>query len=523
MTSRTSTTKKPGLILLILAIVAAAGIARWCMASGIGVSPDSVIYLSAADSLLAGHGLKPIAFHYSPKIAGGQPLVSFPPTYPLLLSLSGALSIDRLNGARWLHTLLFALNILLLGFAVYLATNGSLLATSWSVLLFLSSPGILEIHMMAWSEPPFILFMLAALILLALHVANPNVLLLVSSALAAGLAMTTRYAGITIVPPMILTVMLLKNKELRVRLKDCLILLGIGTFPLAVWFLRNWMVAGSAANRSFAFHPMKVSDIRMTVTSLLTLWVPFSGNSFLKMILLLLGGALFVSPIVLALKSNAQSEKNMVTNSAIQIFAAVFVITYLLFLYAYNSLMDPAVDLAGRVLSPVFVFGIILGSSVAYRLGRVGKRPKIWWGFLVLGIALISVNAGPAVSFAVDRHADGSGFTSREWADSKSIEYLRTLSPDRTIYSNGVDLIYFLTGRKALRIPAKIDPTGGKSNAEFEHDINAMRNELLQNRAVVIYLNKTSRWYLPSRDELENTYNLPVLIRLSDGVVYGSR
>ena len=49
-----------------------------------------------------------------------------------------------------------------------------------------------------------------------------------------------------------------------------------------------------------------------------------------------------------------------------------------------------------------------------------------------------------------------------------------------------------------------------------------MRNELMQNGALVVYLDKiTWRWYLPSKDELENVYKLPVLVRLEDGVIYG--
>ena len=53
--------------------------------------------------------------------------------------------------------------------------------------------------------------------------------------------------------------------------------------------------------------------------------------------------------------------------------------------------------------------------------------------------------------------------------------------------------------------------------------MNTLRSELMQNRAVVVYLDKiTWRWYLPTKDELENVYQLPVLIRLNDGVIYGT-
>jgi|SRR6266850_4898217 len=109
------------------------------------------------------------------------------------------------------------------------------------------------------------------------------------------------------------------------------------------------------------------------------------------------------------------------------------------------------------------------------------------------------------------------------WTGSESIACLRTLSPERTTYSNGIDAIYFLTKRETQRIPARFDPTGAKTNVDFEREINAMRNDVTQNRAVVVYLDKiTWRWYLPSRDQLENVYKLPVLVRFEDGVVYGN-
>lgn len=507
--------------LLILAAAAGAGIGWWCMSSGVGVSPDSVIYLSAADSLAAGAGLKPIAFHHSPNVPGGERLVVFPPVYPLLLSFSRLLTADQLSGARWLHLLLFAANIFLVGLIVYLATARSALASLVCILLFVSSRRILEIHTMAWSEPPFILFILLAVFLLMRHLATPHYLLLVGASLSAGLAITTRYAGVTILPPMIITIFFLDHGPLKTRIRNCLMILGIGIFPLAVWLLRNKLVADSATNRSLAFHPLKISEFNNIVNALLAFWMPLSGNAFVKIVFLFFGTCLVLIGIVLVVKDRRreQSEK---MNAGTQMFAAVFITTYLLFLCAYNSLMDPAVDLSTRVLSPVYAPGIILVICVAYKLSRLGNPNTLWWGFLVLSSLLISVNAKHAISFAVERHNEGSGYGSRAWAGSKSIEYLQTSSEARTIYSNGIDAIYFLTRREALRIPAKVDATTGKSNSQFAQDINYVRNELLQNRAVVVYLDKiTWRWYLPAKDELTNIHKLPVLIQLDDGTIYG--
>lgn len=510
--------------LFLLAFVLAFCAAGWCMSSGVGVSPDSVIYLSAADRLSAGEGLKPIGFHYSPRVANGKPLVSFPPTYPLLLSLSSIFSADELSGVKWLHAFLFAANAVLVAVIVYTGTGKSALASQCAVLLFLSSPGVLEIHAMAWSEPPFILFTLLAVLLLILHINAPHYSLLIGSALSLSLALTTRYAGITVLPPMILTILILENKPLKRRIRDSLIMVGIGILPLAAWLLHNLVVADSTANRSIAFHLMGFSDIRTLIDSLLVLAAPFVGNFYLKMILFFLVLGLVFSGMALALKDTARREEVTNITAGTQMLAALFVTSYLLFLFAYNSLTNPAVDLGSRVLAPAFVFGIILVISVVHRLSRFLHLTSLWRVFLVLTFALISVNGHYAVSFAVQRHRNGSGFTSRTWADSESIEYAKALSPARTIYSNGVDAIYSRIGREALRIPAKFDPTGGKNNAEFEQDLNLMREDLMQNRAVVLYLDKiTWRWYQPSKDELEHVYKLPVLVRLEDGVVYGTR
>ncbi len=512
---------KNKVLLLALAALVGAGVAWWCMSSGVGASPDSVIYLSAADSFAAGTGLKPIAFHYSPMVPGGEPLVSFPPVYPLLLSLSSIPNANRLGEVRVLHSLLFAANIFLVGLIVYLATARSALTALVGILLFASSARILEIHTMAWSEPPFILFILLAALLLMRHLATPHYLLLVGASLSAGLAITTRYAGLTILPPIIITILFLDVAPLKTRIRRCLIIVGIGIFPLALWLLRNRMLAGSAANRSLAFHPLKRSEFNDMANALVAFWAPFSGSAYLKIVFLFFGACLVLTGIVLAFK-NRRCEQSERINAGMQMFAAVFITTYLLFLCAYNSFMDPAVGLSTRVLSPVYAPAIILVICVAYKLSRSRTRVPLWPGFLVLSFALIAINAKHAVSFAVERHNDGSGYASRAWADSRSIEYLRNSSEVRTIYSNGIDAVYFLTKKEALRIPAKIDPTTGKSNLDFERDINSMRNELLQNRAVLVYLDKiTWRWYLPTKDELNNFYKLPVLIQLDDGTIYG--
>jgi hypothetical protein len=156
-------------------------------------------------------------------------------------------------------------------------------------------------------------------------------------------------------------------------------------------------------------------------------------------------------------------------------------------------------------------------------LSRANKISKLRWGALLFVVALVAGNFFRTISFAVERHRNGSGYTSREWATSESIRYLEGLPESRPVYSNGIDVSHFLAQKEAWRLPAKSDPSNGnKKKAEFEQEMNTLRNQLIQNRAVVVYFDKiTWRWYLPTRDELEHVYALPVLSRLDDGVVFG--
>jgi len=119
---------------------------RW----GIGLSPDSVVYIASARNLLSGKGLS--VSSYTGKFS---PMTHYPPLFSAGLAGLGLIGIDPLDGARWLNALVFAANIILLGLVVYSYTRSFLYSVASSFLMMVSLP-VVQIHLVAWSEPLFI-------------------------------------------------------------------------------------------------------------------------------------------------------------------------------------------------------------------------------------------------------------------------------------------------------------------------------------------------------------------------------
>ena len=499
-------------VLALLSILAA-GIAHWSMASDIAVTPDSVIYLSAADRLVDGKGLTPIGYHFAPSVPSDQSLVIFPPAYPLLLASTRLFTSDRLTGAKYIHSFLFAANVFLLGLIIYVSTR-SILPALCAMGLFQTSFPLLSIYTMARAEPFFIFFLLSTLLGMAFYTRTSWPWLLVACGGMAAGAVLTRYVGVIILLPLVLTVFM-QSGPLRERAKRALLVVGVGLLPLAGLIIRNRLVSGSSTLRSWAFHIIGLAEVRTFVESLMLLITPHALPGPVKLLLLTLAAVGVGYSLWMGVRGPTG-----IANRYIRFFSAVTVATYVIFLAVYNSFANPAVDLGPRVALPVYVFGMIH----VFSLIEWEKQRAVFWCVILSSSVLFLANLRPAAYWVLYRHREGEGFTSRAWRDSETVKFLKALPAVIPISSNAADACYLFTNREVSRLPAKYDPTSARVNADFPAQMEALRNELNNNRAVVIYFDRINwRWYLPTRNELEETYKLPVVTRFADGVVYGAQ
>ena len=234
--------------------------------SGIGISPDSVSYLSAANNIRSNLSFTDF---------NNNPLVDFPLGYPCLLALLSFVSgcsviqlLPVLNGVL-LSAVIFSVSIIIQGYAktsaVYKVVFLSILACS---------PFILEVYSMLWSETFFLLLIVFVIIAIKQYFTTHSTFHIFLVSLVVALAFVTRYAGITVM--ITAGFLLLFDAELKFgkKFKHLLILGMLGSSLVVINLIRNHNAAGHIAGvREKALRTL--GDNIYQIGETLSEWLPF--------------------------------------------------------------------------------------------------------------------------------------------------------------------------------------------------------------------------------------------------------
>jgi len=202
----------------------------------------------------------------------------------------------------------------------------------------------------------------------------------------------------------------------------------------------------------------------------------------------------------------------------------LYFLIYLAFLVISISCFDASTPIDYRILLPIFLALTVVGISLAWSLSEALAQKCIWYGFVLIVLFSVSINANHAILSAAYIHNNGSWYTSRYWQHSEIISYLSDFGDVRKLYSNGPDVIRFLTGKEAVMIPRKVSADTRLLKEGYDQQLNQVVRECREGKALIVYFNTiTWRPSLPSVEEVESTGNVPVLRRMQDGVIYGTR
>jgi len=504
-----------GVAITAMALAGACGLfiaTRW----GIGLYPDSIVYVGAARSIVEGAG-----FRFINDVGEFAPVTQYPPLYSFAIAVLASAGMDALEGARWISVLFFAANALLTGRITYQCTaswSASLVATFFAITAFPS----IYIHSQALTEPPFIFMILLAFSLLGHYLERPRLALLCGASLIIGLSCMARYVGVAFALTGALVVLGLgENKTFRQRLTHTALFSSLALFPLIAWVGRNLWIAGNAVNRTVGFHPPRLGDLLPALDTMgywlfpsavvdAAPWISRAGLSLAALSFLALG-----------IKVGLPRSRRLQT-------IAVCPAGYLIFLLISWSLNDQPLYFDTRTLALPYLAVMMLAVALMTEWFRAARPPAKSWRWFAVDCVLISLGLMQMINGAVwlrQSYLDGIGFAGERWRSSELLSLVKNGGMPNLIFSNAPDFIYTLTGRRAELIPRKVNPNDYLPNRGFAAEMAEMRERLTNDRGVVFYFDEANDrlWYLPSRTELEAALPLEVRRSAHDGTVYGIR
>jgi 4-amino-4-deoxy-L-arabinose transferase-like glycosyltransferase len=512
------------IVLLLMAIaILGAVLVSYATPFGVGTSPDSVAYIGAAQNLRSGQGLTvPLGGFDS------QPLTQFPPLYPLLLAISSLIGAEAYATARILSALLFGANVLLVGWILHRLAPQSAWAAVFASLGMLLVPVMLEIHVMAWSEPLFILLGLSALYALAVYLETASLLAFITAIGLTAAAFLTRYAGVVYLATGLLGILFLGSGKPNRRIRSAVVFGLAGALPVVCYLAYNQLVAGSATNREIAFHPVTRSQLWQGLTTF-TGWlgIPNSLPAWLHGLIVLIGILLFGAALFLAVKAKNRSQETRPGAQSLPVMIqllVLFVLMYGGFLLLSISFLDANTPLDNRILSPVYASLLIIGVYAATRLTAANPhKPLIRWSLVALA-GLLVVNwlrlSLPTLSLM---HNQGIGFSTPAWQDSALLDQLKALPTDVMIYSNAPDAVYLLAGRPAARLPRIFELSSQQENTAYPEEMQAVGAQMIAGQAVIAFFTSQGRQSNPSQEDLLAALDLEISQQFADGLIFTTR
>jgi 4-amino-4-deoxy-L-arabinose transferase-like glycosyltransferase len=527
--------------LFFIALAAALTLA-YVTPAGIGLTNDSAAYIGGARSILAGTGYSDIWLDSSL-----EAITHYPPLLSLTLSSIGLLGLDPLRGARLLNIFLLGANTFLMGLLgsrLALPSEGRMTSRTWLTGIFLAllfglDAALLRVHAYALSEPLFLFFSLAAFITFDLASAQraahnkltPGYWLLITGFLTS-LAFLTRYSGLALIATFFISLFIL-NSTWRARLTQTALFLLGAVPPIAAWFIRNRLVAGNATNRTFQYHPLGWKTIEIGLYNISQVLMPIepwrqglmkSGALLwiLPALALLLFAWLLLQTWRLLLRADpgTQAPKPLPFTNALYIFGYLGAVLFSM------SFFDASTKFQPRILSPLYVSGLILFVFALYRLARVGEKPFKNFALLaicVVGLAALGLSAlDYRLTAAELRDSAGLGYGSWKWHDSLVMADLKELPAEVAIYTNTPPAVYLVTGRASRVIPTTIDPVDNLPRGDYEQNLAQMRADLLAGRAVLALFDTSGIEDALGVENLEAfSSGLTVLKKAQGDILYG--
>lgn len=497
-------------LFLILLSLIGTGIALLATSRyGAGISPDSVGYIATARHLADGIGY--ISYD-------NAPLLVQPPLYPTILGIIDfAFDVDPLASANFVSAIFFGL-ALFLSSILFIKNLTPSLAYFGTLSLLVSIP-LITVTFMAWSEPPFVFFVALYLFALSMYLEKKDLKSILLLSLSVAFACLTRYIGVVLVLTGILSILIIHHDSLKTKLLSASIFLLISILPISIWIGRNYVLSKTLFGpRSPSLHSLS-GNIRYALDTILQWFVP-GRIVYNRPILLLLGFivAILIGVVFVWAKTPITTLLKQTPPFVIFMLILIFGYTGFIIISSTTTNYDRIND---RLLSPIVIPTTLLVFFIIEILSNQLKEhypTKPVELLLTTCIVLwLIYPARATVLEVVSQFQEGSGYSSKAWKNSQTIQYIRENNLSTcTVYTNGADVTYLLLNKSVKSIPSK------SSGANTIADTSSLEYIFpKENKTCLIWFNQiTWRTYLFTPDEILSVTNLEQSVQLDDGTIY---
>jgi len=429
--------------------------------------------------------------------------------------------MDLLSVSGHSSAISFGCLVFLTGWLVYIITN-NFIPGILSAIIVLSSPVLLDLQFLAMTESLFLVLLLAMFWILNNYFNEEKTWRLVCASIFAGLAYLTRYVGLSAVVSGAFAVLVFSAGTPRRKITKSLLFSVIGLFPVVLWYFRNWLVAETITNRTILFHLPNKNQLMKGLDTINLWFLPFRiapPLRFTVTIILALGIFLGIVWWLLRVWKDRKNWREIETLDRFIFLLLSFLIAYITMLLISLTFFDASTRLNDRILSPVYLISLILGTIFFWTVLPIEEKPWLRSIIIVFCISFVGINFLRSASILSEMKISGRGFTGREWQVSETIAAIGNLLPEVVIYTNESLPVYFITGRPTNNIPEKIDPVKNQTPSDYESNLKTLVHSIDNcDGVLVIFRDSYHPALYPPLEEL--TTGMEIQADLKDGWLF---
>ena len=431
----------PVLLVVAMALLGPAHVLVRTWTYGAAITPDAIHYLSAAESIAAGTGLKVFDDGF---------FVDYPPFFPMLLAFIDILGIEPRESVRWVNAAVFGLIILTSGLWLLRTLASRTLALAAAALILVSLP-LNSFASQAMTEALLVLLAILALVQMGSFIGGearwrPVLLAAVFTALAA----LTRYPGITLIFAGVAVSLLHPAAPFIARMRYAAVFGCIASLPVAAALLRRWLLEATLEAQGGVTGQSLSGSLRQAAGVAREWVVPdsapaWSANLWIAAVALLAAGAavmlLFVFRHRRAAVPNPRNALPFVLFSLIYLASAIAFVP---------RLAGQPID--GRYLLPLYVPVILGGAFLLNEILDELRQRMALLKWVPASFALVAILS--SIGFSVQRNAIAtvdarkfgyfdSSYNTTYWDDFEILEYLKENPLEGPIFSSESSVLWW--------------------------------------------------------------------------------